>query len=228
MKPIKSILKSVMALLSLIGTIYSPNAFAASKVQCKSYETLVGQDRVNIVDFRGADKNSPFRFRLKVNSFESIASDGFMGAITRGELTFSYPRQASPELPYIKDAPYPAPYTDGPAFGERVKFQAREIACNVFEVHWKESSKGDTVTHIQDFNRQHVCTNITNINRQPIPAGFDPFNLSTQLKNKTLFPDGSPLDQNGFGWFNLCGRMAQSRESDRTWEKLGFLVYNAQ
>jgi hypothetical protein len=202
---------------------------ANTPTSCRSYESWVGKDKVNIVDFRGKDESSPFRFRLKLHSFESVKTDGFMGAITRGELTFSYPRQARPEVPYVKDAPYPAPYTRGPAFGEKVRYQAREIACNVFEVHWMEPFKGDTVTHVQDFNRQHVCTNITNLNREPIPAGFDQFDLSQQLNNKALFPAGSPLMKDGFGWYNLCGKMAQSRERDRVWEdKLGFLVYEVK
>ena len=47
--------------------------------------------------------------------------------------------------------------------------QARELAPNVFEVHWKEPRGGDTVTHVEDFNRQELCTNITGINRVPIP-----------------------------------------------------------
>ncbi len=195
---------------------------------CHSYSHWVGRSQVNIVDFRGKDPSSPFRFRLKAHSYDSVPSDGYFGPITRGELTFSYPRQANPEVPYVKGAPYPAPYTQGPAFGEKVSYQAREIACNVFEVHWKETLKGDTVTHVQDYNRQQVCTNITNINRQPIPAGFDPFDLRHQFSNRTLFPEGSPLEQPGFGWFNLCGTMSQSLESDRVWEdQLGFLVYNA-
>lgn len=214
--------------VALLGLFGATAALAAPGGECKSYERWVGEGRVNIVDFRGADATSPFRFRLKVHSFESVKPDGFMGPITRGEMTFSYPRQAQPEVAYVKDAPYPAPFTRGPAFGERVKYQAREVACNVFEVHWKEPKKGDTVTHVQDYKRQHVCTNITNINRQPIPAGFDPFDLGAQLNNKTLLPEGSPLDKDSFGWFNLCGKMSQSRESDRAWEKLGFLVYEAK
>lgn len=216
---------SVVALVGLFG---ATAASAAQDGACRSYEHWVGRGQVNIVDFRGGDASSPFRFRLKFHGFEAVKSDGFMGPITRGEMTFSYPRQAQPEVAYVKDAPYPAPFTRGPAFGERVSYQAREVACNVFEVHWKEPRKGDTVTHVQDFRRQHVCTNITNINREPIPAGFDPFDLDAQLNNKALLPAGSPLDKASFGWFNLCGRMAQSRESDRAWERLGFLVYEAK
>jgi hypothetical protein len=227
----KKLQAGVPVLLGLLGLFGAATAHAASAGACRSYERWVGQDRVNIVDFRGGDANSPFRFRLKVHNFEAVKSDGFMGPITRGELTFSYPRQAQPEVAYAKDAPYPASYTRGPAFGERVKYQAREVACNVFEVHWKEPNKGDTVTHVQDFNRQHVCTNITNItniNRQPIPASFDPLDLDAQLNNKLLLTEGSPLDKDSFGWFNLCGRMARSHEGERAWERLGFLVYEAK
>lgn len=200
---------------------------AAAADACRPYADWVGGGQVNIVDFRGGDAASPFRFRLKFHGFEAVPSDGFMGPITRGDMTFSYPRQAQPVGRYQREAPYPAAFTQGPAFGERVHYQARELACNVFEVHWKEPRKGDTVTHVQDFNRQHVCTNITNLNRQPIPAGFDPFDLDAQLNNRSLLPGGSPLAQPGFGWFNLCGTMAQSPEAERQWERLGFLVYEA-
>jgi chitodextrinase len=197
---------------------------------CGSFESWVGNGKINIVDFTAmtGGASSPFRFRLKFNSFASVPSDGFMGPITQGTMTFSYPRQNNPEVPYVKDAPYPAPYTQGPAFGEKISFQAREVACNVFEVHWKEINKGDTVTHVQDFNRQHVCTNITNINRVPIPAEVDPFDLAKQLNNTTLFPNGSPVAAPSFGWFPLCGAMSQSAESDKVWEnQLHYLVYTA-
>lgn len=195
---------------------------------CKSYESWVGNGKVNVVDFRGSDESSPFRFRLKFHNFEQVKSDGFMGPVTKGFMTFSYPRQAKPEVAYVKSAPYPAPFTQGPALGEKVEYQAREVSCNVFEVHWKEPKKGDTVTHVQNYNKQHVCTNITNVNREPVPSGFDPFDLSAQMNNKALFPTGSPLLKDGFGWYNLCGKMTQSLERDRVWEdKLGFLVYEA-
>ncbi len=199
---------------------------ASNNSNCKTYEDWQGKGKVTIVDFRGNDPKSPFLFRLKYHSFERVASDGFMGPITRGAMTFSYPRQARPELPYVKGAAYPAPYTQGPAFGERINYQAREVACNVFEVHWKEPNKGDTVTHVQDFGRQQVCTNITNINRKPIPAEFDPFDLKKQMNNRTLFPDGSPVGADDFPFYPLCGKMLQSLEKDRVWEdKFGFLVF---
>jgi len=198
--------------------------------KCGTFESYVGADKVNVVDFTattgGAD--SPFKFRLKFDSFESVPSDGYFGALTRGKMTFSYPRQANPELPYVKSDPYPAPYVHGPAFGETVAYQVREIACKVFEIHWKEPRKGDTVTHVQDFGRNQVCTNITNINRAPIPTGFDPFDLQNQLNNRELFPDGSPLDDPNFGFFPLCGTMSQSRESEQVWEKMNCLVYTTK
>lgn len=215
--------------LSTLGIACAASATADSsnkKTSCKTYEQWQGEGKITIVDFRGNDPKSPFLFRLKYNSFENIPSDGFMGPITRGSMTFSYPRQRSPELPYVKGAAYPAPYTQGPAFGERINYQAREVACNVFEVHWKEPNKGDTVTHVQDFGRQHVCTNITNINRKPIPAEFDPFDLKNQMNNRTLFPEGSPVGANDFAFYPLCGKMLQSLERDRVWEdKFGFLVF---
>ncbi len=218
--------RALTAVALLLACAVAGTAHAATG--CRTYEQWMGGGKVTIVDFRGKDPASPFRFRLEVHGFEAVASDGYMGPITRGELTFSYPRQARPEVPYSKDAPYPAPYTHGPAFGEKVRYQAREIACNVFEVHWKEPNKGDTVTHVQDFGRGHVCTNITNINREPIPAGFDPLDLHRQLNDRTLFPDGSPLEKPSFGWYNLCGTLAQSLKRDRVWEdRLGFQVYRA-
>lgn len=223
------VLAAIVASLSTLTT----SAFAGTESSkragaCKSYESWVGNGKVNIVDFRGSDEGSPFRFRLKFHNFEQVKSDGFMGPVTRGSMTFSYPRQAKPQAAYVKTAPYPAPFTQGPAFGEKIEYQAREVACNVFEVHWKEPKKGDTVTLVQNYNKQHVCTNITNVNREPIPAGFDPFDLSSQMNNKALFPNGSPLQKDDFGWYNLCGKMTQSLERDRVWEdKLGFLVYEA-
>ncbi|MBY0554970.1 hypothetical protein K2P97_10610 [bacterium] len=223
--------KNKMAALLFLLTLTAGQAWAKKSADgnsCKSFESWVGNGKINIVDFRGNDETSPFRFRLKFHNFEQVKSDGFMGPITRGSMTFSYPRQAKPEVAYVKSAAYPAPFTLGPAFGEKIEYQAREVSCNVFEVHWKEPKKGDTVTHVQDYNKQHVCTNITNINREPIPAGFDPFDLSAQMNNKSLFPKGSPLLKDGFGWYNLCGKMAQSLERDRVWEnKFGFLVYEA-
>ncbi|MBI3899878.1 MAG: hypothetical protein HY308_16505 [Gammaproteobacteria bacterium] len=197
---------------------------------CKSFKAWMGGGKINIVDFTAltGGESSPFRFRLKYDSFEPVAADGFFGRITKGQLTFSYPRQNNPELPYVKTDPYPAMYFHGPAFGEQVDYQAREIGCNLFEVHWKETHKGDTVTHVQDFNRQQVCTNITNINRAPIPAEFDPFDINVQMNNTALFPDGSPVAKDSFAWFPLCGTMSQSLGSDAVWEnKLHYLVYVA-
>lgn len=222
------LVSSLLLINALFATAFAGNASEATGGVCRSYESWVGNGKVNMVDFRGDNKNSPFIFRLKFHNFEKVKSDGFMGAITRGEVTFSYPRQAKPEQPYVKSAGFPASFTQGPAFGEKVAYQAREVACNVFEVHWKEPNKGDTVTHVQNYNRQHVCTNITNINREPIPADFDPLNLNAQLNNKTLFPAGSPLLKENFAWYTLCGKMTQSKEKDRVWEdKFGFLVYEA-
>lgn len=223
-----AIATKVALLCAIAGSAVAAADSPKSNASCKSYEFWVGKGKVNIVDFRGSDESSPFRFRLKFHNFEQVKSDGFMGPITRGAMTFSYPRQAKPDVAYVKTAAYPAPFTQGPAFGEKIEYQAREVACNVFEVHWKEPKKGDTVTHVQNYNRQQVCTNITNVNREPIPAGFDPFDLSAQMNNKSLFPNGSPLLKDGFGWYNLCGKMTQSFERDRVWEdKLGFLVYEA-
>ncbi len=219
---------AIALLFTFTTSAIAGNGSSKNNGSCKSYESWVGNGKVNIVDFRGNDESSPFRFRLKFHNFEQVKSDGFMGPVTKGFMTFSYPRQAKPEVAYVKNAAYPAPYTQGPAFGEKIEYQAREVSCNVFEVHWKEPKKGDTVTHVQNYNKQHVCTNITNVNREAIPAGFDPFDLSAQMNNKALFPNGSPLLKDGFGWYNLCGKMAQSLERDRVWEdKLGFLVYEA-
>ena len=84
------------------------------------------------------------------------------------------------------------------------------------------------MTHVEDFNRQHVCTNITNINRAAIPPEFDPLDLAKQLNNTTLFPNGSPVTDANFGWYPLCGTMSQSAESDKVWEnQLHYLVYTA-
>jgi hypothetical protein len=217
--------------LSALPAMAQTDANAAVKAtpnSCQSYAHWQGEGKVTVVDFRGNNPTSPFLFRLKFHGFDSVPSDGFMGPITRGSMTFSYPRQRNPEQPYVKSKPYPAPYTQGPAFGEKISYQAREVACNVFEVHWKEPNKGDTVTHVQDFNRMHVCTNITNINRKPIPAEFDPFDMNSQMNNRTLFPQGSPVAADDFAFYPLCGKMVQSLEKDRVWEdKLGYLVFEA-
>lgn len=201
---------------------------AAPAPSCNSFESYVGGGKINIVDFTGmAGAASNLRFRLKFNSFQAAAADGYFGAVTTGDVTYSYPRQNNPEVAYAKDAAFPASFTRGPAFGEKVHYTAREVACNVFQVTWKETQKGDTVTHVEDFGRQFVCTNITGINRVPMPALFDPFDKTAQLDNRNLFPQGSPVDDSGF-FTNLCGTMSQSLESDRVWEdKLHALVYTA-
>jgi len=220
----------ISAVLSACGGADAAVVPSAPACTSSSFESWVGNGKINIVDFTATTggASSPFKFRLKFNSFTPITSDGYFGAITQGTMTFSYPRQNNPELPYVKADPYPAPYTHGPAFGEKISYQAREVACNVFEVHWKEPNKGDTVTHVEDFNRQHVCTNITNINRVPIPAAFDPFDLAQQLNNTTLFPNGSPVASSDFPFFALCGTMSQSLETDKVWENtLHYLVYVA-
>lgn len=195
---------------------------------CKPFSAWVGGEHINIVDFTASTggASSAFRFRLKTNSVENVPGDGYFGRIVKGTMTFSYPRQNNPELPFKKGATYPASFTQGPAFGETVQYQAREIGCNVFELHWKETHKGDTVTHVEDFNREQVCTNITNINRIPIPADFDPLDLSKQLNSKDVFPNGSPVASDQFPFFNLCGRMSQSLEKNKVWEtKYHSLVY---
>lgn len=231
----RSLLLTLLAALSAVlcacgGAEAAPTAAAAPACTPATFESWVGRGKINIVDFTATTGGaaSPFKFRLLFDSFAPVASDGYFGAITQGTMTFSYPRQNNPELPYVKTDPYPAPYTHGPAFGEKIAYQAREVACNVFELHWKEPNKGDTVTHVQDFNRQQVCTNITNINRAPIAAGFDPFDINAQMNNKTLFPDGGPVAKDSFAWFPLCGVMSQSLASDKVWEnQLHYLVYTA-
>jgi hypothetical protein len=232
----RSILAALSAALCL--TLQACGGASAAEVQTqadasctpRNFESWVGGDKINIVDFTATTGGaaSPFKFRLKFNSFQSAPSDGYFGPITTGTMTFSYPRQNNPEVPYNAANGFPANYTQGPTFGEKVNFQAREVACNVFELHWKEGNKGDTVTHVEDFNRQHICTNITNINRTPIPAAFDPFDMTQQMNNRDLFPAGSPVASDQFPFFPLCGTMSQSRESERVWEdRLHFLVYTA-
>lgn len=227
-----SLLVAAVASFQLAGC---GGASAAEPLQttaqsCGTFESWVGQGKINVVDFTAqtGGASSPFRFRLKFHEFKAAGSDGYFGPLTTGTMTFSYPRKNNPEVPYVKEAPYPAPYLDGPAFGEKISYQAREVACNVFELHWKEPNKGDTVTHVEDFNRQHVCTNITNINRVAIAPAFDPFDLGKQLNNPAVAPGGSPVSDSNFGWFNLCGTMKQSLESDKVWEnQLHYLVYTA-
>jgi hypothetical protein len=212
---------------SLDSQVTASTDTGATAQQCKTLGDYVGGGKINIVDFTATTggASSPFKFRLKFDTIETTPPDGFFGAIVNGNMTFSYPRQANPELPYVPSDPYPANYLHGPAFGETVAYQAREVACNVFEIHWKEPRKGDTVTHVEDFGRNQVCTNITNINRAPIPSSFDPLDLAHQLNDTALFPAGSPLNDPNFGFFPLCGTMSQSLESDRVWEMLNYLVY---
>jgi len=71
-----------------------------------TYEAHVGHGKVNIVDFRKATNSGglPLVFRLEFKTFESVPSDGFFGRITRGKMTFSFPRQNNPEVPYDKTA----------------------------------------------------------------------------------------------------------------------------
>lgn len=194
----------------------------------QTFEAHVGHGKVNIVDFRGApgSGNLPLVFRLEYKTFENVPPDGFFGRITRGKVTFSYPRQNNPEVPYEKTAAESARFTRGPAYGDTVHYQAREIAPNVFEVHWKEPRRGDTVTHVEDYNRQQICTNITSLNRVPIPAAFDPLDLTRQLDNPELFPNGNPVTKDSFPFFCLCGTMRQSPASERVWEnEMHMLVY---
>ncbi len=209
------------------GASAAPASPAVAASSCNSFESYVGGGKINIVDFSVMGGSPALRFRLQFNSLQSLASDGFFGALTAGDVTYSYPRQNNPMLPYVKAAPFPAGFTNGPAFGEKVRYLAREIGCNVFQVTWKETEKGDTVTHVEDFGRQQVCTNITNINMVPIPAGFDPFDKSQQLNSTTLFPLGSPANASGF-FTNLCGTMSQSLATERVWEdQLHSLVFTA-
>ena len=87
---------------------------------------------------------------------------------------------------------------------------------------------GTTVTHVEDFNRQQVCTNITSINREPIPAALDGFDLTNRLDNPKLFPNGSPVAKDDFPFFSLCGTMSQSLASEKVWEdKMHMLVYES-
>ena len=191
-----------------------------------TFEAHVGHGKVNIVDFRKSPNSGglPLVFRLEYKTFESVPSDGFFGRITKGKMTFSLPRQNNPEMAYDKTGSIAARLTQGPAFGDTVNYQAREIAPNVFEVHWKEPRGGDTVTHVEDFNRQELCTNITSINNVPIPAEFDSFDLANRLDNPKLFPSGSPVAK----FFSLCGTMSQSLASEKVWEdKMHMLVYES-
>ena len=209
------------------GLILALAPKAQSQDTGDTYEAHVGHGKVNIVDFRKAS-GLPLVFRCEFKTFESVPSDGFFGRITRGKMTFSLPRQNNPEMAYDKTASLAALLTQGPACGETVDYQAREIAPNVFEVHWKEPRGGATVTHVEDFNRQELCTNITSINRVPIPAAFDSFDLDNRLDNPKLFPNGSPVAKDDFPFFSLCGTMSQSLASEKVWEdKMHMLVYES-
>ena len=110
-----------------------------------TFEAHVGHGKVNIVDFRRSPNSGglPLVFRIEYKTFKSVPSDGFFGRITRGKMTFSLPRQNNPEMAYDKTASIAARLTQGPAFGDTVDYQARELAPNVFEVHWKEP-RGET------------------------------------------------------------------------------------
>ena len=206
----------------------APKAEAQDAGAGDTFEAHVGHGKVNIVDFRRASGGLPLVFRLEFKTFESVPSDGIFGRITRGKMTYSLPRQNNPEMAYDKTASLAARFTQGPACGDTVDYQAREIAPNVFEVHWKEPKVGDTVTHVEDFNRQQVCTNITSINREPIPAALDGFDLTNRLDNPKLFPNGSPVAKDDFPFFSLCGTMSQSLASEKVWEdKMHMLVYES-
>jgi hypothetical protein len=192
-----------------------------------SFEAHVGHGKVNIVDFRKAT-GLPLVFRLEYKTFESVPSDGFFGRITRGKMTYSFPRQNNPEMPYDKTAPVAARLTHGPAYGDTADYQAREIAPNVFEVHWKEPRTGYTIIHVEDFNRQEVCAIVTGINRVPIPAAFDPYDVANRMDNPKLFPNGNPAARGDFPFFSFCGTMSQSLASEKVWEdKLHMLVYES-
>jgi hypothetical protein len=225
-------LRILAQLLFVCGLAWATasGAFAqtAGNGACKSFKAWVGHGKVNLVDFRKTTggASSPFIFRLAYTTFQNVPSDGYFGRITRGKMTFSYPRRNSPEVPYDKNAPFLDRFTHGPAYGDTVDYQAREIACNSFEVHWKEPARGDTVTHVEDFGREQVLTNIANINREPIPTGFDPLDLTKRLDSPDLFPNGNPVMKKDFGWFNLVGTMRQDLVSQKVWEnELHMLVF---
>lgn len=222
--------RGLAASLALVLGIGTWEAQAQGTGTGKTFEEHVGHGRVNIVDFRASTgpAGPPLVFRLEFMTFERGPSDGFLGPITRGKMTFSYPRQNNPAVAYRQTATEAARFTQGPPYGDTVDYQARELAPNVFEVHWKEPRRGDTVTQIDDFNRQQVCTNITNLNRVPIPAQFDPLDMTRQLDNPTLFPSGNPVARADFPFFSLCGQMRQSLATDKVWEnELHMLVYKA-
>jgi hypothetical protein len=222
-----TILFFIMAsrLFIICGLILTVALKAETQGVGDSFEAHVGHGKVNIVDFRKAS-GLPLVFRCEYKTFESGPSDGFFGRIIRGKMTFSIPRQNNPEMLYDKTASLAARLTQGPAFGETVDYQAREIAPNVFEVHWKEPKGGATVTHVEDYDRQQVCTIITGINRVRIPGAFDSFDLANRLDNPKLFPDGSPVAKDNFPFYSFCGTMSQSLATEKVWEdKMHMLVY---
>ena len=139
-------------------------------------------------------------------------------------MTFSVPRQNNPEMAYDRTASLAARLTQGPACGDTVDYQARKSPQRV-QAHWKELRGGDTVTHVEDFNRQELCTNITSINRVPIPAAFGSFDLDNRRDNPKLFPNGSPVAKDHFPFFSLWGMISQSLASEKVWEnKMHMLV----
>lgn len=232
----KRLTKLILIIASRLYIISGLILAVASKAEAQgaavgdTFEAHVGHGKVNIVDFRRSPNAGglPLVFRCEYKTFESVPSDGFFGRITKGKMTFSFPRQNNPEMAYDKTASLAARLRQGPACGDTVDYQAREIAPNVFEVHWKEPGGGDTVTHVEDFNRQQLLTNITSINRLPIPVALDPFDLDKRLDNPKLFPNGSPVAKDNFPFFSLCGTMSQSLASEKVWEdKMRMLVYES-
>ena len=126
------------------GLILALAPKAESQDTGDTFEAHVGHGKVNIVDFRKSPNSGglPLVFRCEYKTFENVPSDGIFGRITRGKMTFSLPRQDNPEMAYDKTASLAARLTQGPACGDTVDYQAREIAPNVFEVHWKEPRGG--------------------------------------------------------------------------------------
>jgi len=226
-KRLTTLFSTASRLFIICGLILAVAPKAETQEAGDTFEAHVGHGKVNIVDFRKAS-GLPLVFRCEYKSFESVPSDGFFGGITRGKMTFSFPRQNNPEMPYDKTASLAARLTQGPALGETVDYQAREIAPNVFEVHWKEPKGGATVIHVEDFNRQQLLTNITSINSVPIPAAFDVLDVDNRLDNPKLFTNGSPVARDDFPFFSFCGAMSQSLASEKVWEdKMHMLVYES-
>jgi hypothetical protein len=129
----------VSRLLIICGLILAVPQKAETQDAGDTFEAHVGHGKVNIVDFRKSPNSGglPLVFRCEYKTFESVPSDGFFGRITRGKMTFSLPRQNNPEVAYDKTASLSARLTQGPAFGDTVDYQAREIGPNVFEVHYE-------------------------------------------------------------------------------------------